>query len=48
MTRRASTPEEQPPRVRGGRLGRLIGAVPGAVALGFLAVAIVVIVLLVL
>ena len=44
---RESRPGEEPPRERGGRLGWLVGTVPGLVALAF-AVIVVVVVLVVL
>ena len=48
MSGRASRPEEEPPRRQGGRLAWLVGTVPGAVALGFIAVITVVVVVVLL
>lgn len=48
MSRRSSRPDETPPRRHGGRLSWLVGAVPGAVAVGFLAIAAVVVIVLLL
>jgi hypothetical protein len=43
VTGRPSRPGEDPPRERGGRFAWLIGVVPAAVALAFLAIAVAVI-----
>lgn len=41
MAGRASRPEEEPPRRQGGRLGWLVGTVPGLAGLAFAVVVIV-------
>lgn len=46
MNRRSSRPDETPPRRHGGRLSWLIGAVPAAVAIAFLAIVVVVVIVL--
>jgi hypothetical protein len=44
VTGRPSRPKEEPPRRWGGRFAWLVGVVPGAVAVAFLAIVVVVIV----
>ena len=46
MSPRSSRPDETPPRRHGGRLSWLVGAVPGAVAVAFLAIVVVVVAVL--
>jgi hypothetical protein len=48
MAGRPSTPDEQPPRRRGGRAAWLVGTVPGLVGVAFVLIAIAVLVLVVL
>jgi hypothetical protein len=48
MSGRRSLPDEQPPRRRGGRLGWLVGTLPGLAGLAFLVITIVVIVIVLL